>query len=63
MITRAFILAKKTASDPTVRDQVIPISTPAKYRVAGYYPSAYRISWDADAREYRIALTELSLRK
>jgi hypothetical protein len=63
MITRAFILEKKTAGDPAVRDQVIPISTPARYKVAGYYPSSYRISWDAGAGEYRIALTELSLRK
>ena len=63
MITRAHIIEKKSTNDPTVRDQVIPISVPAKYKVSGYYPSAYRITWDAQAREYRIALTQLSLRK
>jgi hypothetical protein len=63
MVTRAFILSKKEATDPAVRDQLIPISTPAKYQTAGYYPAAYRVAWDATAREYRIALTELALRK
>jgi Domain of unknown function (DUF5602) len=63
MITRAHILAKSTTDDPAVRDQVIPISTPTRYKVAGYYPSAYRITWDAEAQEYRIALTQLALRK
>lgn len=62
MITRAHILAKKTATDPAVRDEIIPIPTPARYQHAGYYPSAYRITWDAEAREYRIALTQLASR-
>lgn len=60
MITRAHILAKKTTSDPAVRDEVIPISTPARYHVPGSYPDAYRITWDAEAKEYRIALTGLT---
>jgi hypothetical protein len=63
MVTRAHILSKKDATDPAVRDQVIPISMPAKYQAPGYYPAAYRVAWDAAAREYRIALTELALRK
>jgi len=63
MITRAHILSKKDASDPALRDQVIPISMPAKYQTPGYYPAAYRVAWDSTAREYRIALTELALRK
>ena len=63
VITRAHILAKKTASDPAVRDQVIPIPTPARYQAPGYYPSAYRITWDAKAKEYRIALTQLAWRE
>jgi hypothetical protein len=63
MITRAHILAKATTDDRAVRDEVIPIATPARYKVAGYYPSAYRITWDADAQEYRISLTQLALRK
>ncbi len=63
MITRAHILEKKATNDPAVRDQVIPISVPAKYKVPGYYPAAYRITWDASAKEYRIALTQLAARK
>ena len=63
MITRAYILAKKSAAEAAVRDEVIPISEPAYVRAAGYYPSAYRITWDADAKEYRIALTKLARRE
>ena len=63
MITRAHILAKKTATDPGVRDEIIPIPTPARYQAPGYYPSAYRITWDAKEREYRIALTQLTWRE
>jgi hypothetical protein len=60
MITRAYILAKHDATDPAVSDEIIPVSTAARYSPAGFYPSAYRITWDAQAREYRIALTQLS---
>jgi hypothetical protein len=63
MITRAHLLEKRQTEDPAVRDQVLPIGTPAKYKVPGYYPDAYRITWDAEAKEYRIALTQLALRK
>ena len=59
MVTRAFILSKKSATDPAARDEVIPIPSPKRYQVPGYYPSGYRIAWDADAKEYRIALTGL----
>ena len=59
MITRATILETRTSSDPAVRDQVIAIPTPAKYQTPGYYPTAYRIKWDEQAREYRVALTNL----
>lgn len=62
MITRAYLLAKKTATDAAVRDEVLPIGMPAKYQVPGYYPQAYRITWDDKAREYRIALTGLVAR-
>jgi hypothetical protein len=62
MITRAHILAKRSATDPAARDEVIPISVPAQVGAPGHYPSAYRIMWDAQAREYRIALTNLSRR-
>jgi hypothetical protein len=63
MITRAHMLAKKTATAPAVRDQIIPGPTPARYQVPGYYPSAYRITWDSKAKEYRIALTQLAWRE
>jgi len=60
MITRAYILEKKTATDPSVVDEVVPMPTAQKYSPAGFYPSAYRITWDAQQKEYRIALTQLS---
>jgi hypothetical protein len=63
MITRAHLLEKRTTTSATVRDEIIPIPTPARYRIPGYYPSAYRISWDAEANEYRVALTQLSRRQ
>jgi hypothetical protein len=62
MITRAHILAKKTATDPAVIDEIIPVSTAQRYSPAGFYPSAYRITWDAQAKEYRVALTQLTWR-
>ena len=62
MITRAYILSKKTATDPAVIDEIIPVSTAQRYIPAGYYPSAYRITWDAQQKEYRVALTQLSWR-
>jgi hypothetical protein len=62
MITRAHILSKKTATDPALIDEIIPVSTAQQYSPAGYYPSAYRITWDAQQKEYRIALTQLSWR-
>ena len=63
MITRAYILARRSAADAAGRDEVIPIPTPAAYQAPGYYPSAYRISWDAHAKEYRVALTRLERRQ
>jgi Domain of unknown function (DUF5602) len=62
MITRAHILAKKSATDPKVRDEVIPLPVPKRYQEPGHYPTAYRITWDAKAREYRIALTGMTKR-
>lgn len=60
MITRAYIVAKKEAKDAAVRDEIIPLPKPARYQAPGSYPSAYRITWDEQAREYRIALTGLA---
>ena len=63
MITRAYILSKKAATDPAARDEVIAISAPERVGTSGYYPGAYRITWDAQSNEYRIALTKLSWRE
>jgi hypothetical protein len=63
MITRAYIVAKKTATDPAVRSEVIPIPTQTQVATAGYYPSAYRVAWDETAKEYRIALADLAWRE
>jgi hypothetical protein len=56
MITRSHILAKRGATDPAVRDQVIPIATSPSYPAGGFRPDAYRIAWDAQSREFRVAL-------
>jgi hypothetical protein len=52
MITRDFILATS--------DLTIPVALPQRGSPAGYYPGAYRITYDAQAREYRIALTSFA---
>jgi hypothetical protein len=59
MITRAYLMSKKDATDPAVRDEIIAVSTPAKYALSGFYPNAYRITYDSAAKEYRVALTQL----
>lgn len=59
MITRAHILSKKKATDPAERDEIIPVTLASSYSQPGYYPGAYRITWDEGAKEYRIALTKL----
>ncbi|HEX6535838.1 MAG TPA: DUF5602 domain-containing protein [Gemmatimonadaceae bacterium] len=60
MITRAHILSKKAAADSAGRDEVIAVPVAARHGVAGYYPTAYRIAWDATAKVYRVALTGLT---
>jgi len=62
MITRAYLLEKKTTKDAGVRDETIAIPVPARYADPGYYPTAYRITWDEQSREYRVALTKLEKR-
>ena len=54
MITREFILSK-----PNVMLQ-IPVAT--RVTPAGYYPTAYSITYDEQAKEHRIALTQLEWR-
>jgi hypothetical protein len=63
MITRAYIVAKKEAQDAAVRDEVIPVPAPASVQAPGYHPTAYRITYDAAAKEYRIALTGLEQKR
>jgi hypothetical protein len=62
MITRAYLRAKRDAKDPSVRDEIIPLSAPSRRSPGGYYPKAYRITYDGKAREYRVALTQLAFR-
>lgn len=62
MITRDYILSKRTATDPAARNEVLPVSTPAQVASPGSYPSAYRIAWNPKAREFRVALTKLQKR-
>lgn len=60
MITRAFILGRKTATAPASRDSVIDLPLPARSSRAGMHPGAYRVTYDAQTREYRIALTQFT---
>ena len=53
MVTRDYLL--------THPNFVGSISTPALYPEAGYFPTAYRVTYDAQAKEYRIALTNFVL--
>lgn len=52
MITKAFLESKQSA------DATVP--RPARVSRAGAYPGAYRVSWDADLREWRIALRDFA---
>ena len=54
MVTRAYLI-----SHP---DVITTISVPALYPQPGWYPTAYRVSYDAQAKEYLVALTGLVLR-
>jgi hypothetical protein len=52
MITRDFILA--------TTDATIPLPAAKRGHSAGWLPGAYRVSYDASSKEYRIALTRLA---
>jgi hypothetical protein len=62
MITRAFILGRRTAIAPAQRDSVIALPIAQRRSQAGYYPSAYHITYDTQTKEYLIALTQLARR-
>ena len=51
MFTRSFLLTKPNFTTP--------IKQPAAFHKAGYYPTSYRIDFDADKKEYVVALEGL----
>ena len=61
MITRDFILAQRDTA--AAHDQVIPVPASKRYSPAGFYMNGYRVSYDAQAKEFRIALTGLQERE
>lgn len=63
MVTRAFILSRKSAAEAAQRDSVIPLPVAQRHIPAGFYPDAYRVTYDARSGEYRIALTQLAWRE
>jgi hypothetical protein len=63
MITRDWLLAKRTADGGAVSDEIIPVPTAARYAPAGYYPEAYRIGYDQRAREFLVGLAQLAPRE
>ena len=62
MITKDYITAKRDDAN-AVRDEIVAIPTPGRRSVPGFYPSAYRITYDAVDREFRVALTQLGWRE
>lgn len=51
MITRAYLLTHPTDS--------VPVATAAQRAISGYYPTAYRVRWDAAASVWHVALSGL----
>jgi hypothetical protein len=54
MVTREYLLRKT--------NEVVPVRQPALYPEPGWYPGGYRIAYDGAAREYRVALVDLTWR-
>lgn len=52
MVTRAYLL--------THPDDLIPVRSTSQHALAGYYPKAYRVSWDAADSEWHVALASLA---
>jgi hypothetical protein len=61
MVSRDFILAQRDV--PGTSDAIIPVASSKKYIPAGFYMTGYRVSWEGQAKEFRIALTGLEERK
>ncbi len=55
MVTKAFLETRPAAV-------VTPLKLPAQYATHGYQPTSYTVTYDAAAKEYRIALSGLVLR-
>jgi hypothetical protein len=60
MVTREFIASRRDA--PDAGSSIIPVPSSKKYTPAGFYMTGYRVSWEPQAKEYRIALTGLQAR-
>ena len=41
-------------------DTVVPVPSPAQHSIAGYYPAAYRVSWNEASNEWRVGLAQLT---
>jgi hypothetical protein len=54
MITKAHLESFRTGAPVEV-----PLKVPARYERPGYYPTKYRIAFDAAAQEYRVSLEGL----
>lgn len=52
MVTRAYLL--------TNPDDMVPVRSASQHAVAGFYPTAYRVRWDATNSEWRVGLAGLS---
>jgi hypothetical protein len=52
MVTRAYLESKP--------DTMGTISVPTAFEEAGYHPTAYRVTYDARAKEFRVAITGLT---
>ncbi|MDP1861510.1 MAG: DUF5602 domain-containing protein [Gemmatimonadaceae bacterium] len=55
MLTKLYLESKPAAV-------ATPVKLPAQYAASGYQPTSYTVSYDTAAKEYRIALTGLTLR-
>jgi len=54
MITRAYLLTKPNVTEP--------LKLPARYLRPGYYPTQYSVKYDAEKKEYTVALEGMTLR-
>jgi hypothetical protein len=51
MVTRDYLLQRP--------DDLVDLPRLGLHDPAGYYPTAYRVQWDADSEEWRVALAGL----